>query len=57
LLDLIADFRDEQGYCPSYEEIAHGCNWHRSQPCTSTSPALEHKGYLKRGFTKAAHWS
>jgi repressor LexA len=38
VLDLIAKFVDDNGYSPSYEELAQGLTWPRSPPCTSTSP-------------------
>jgi len=53
LLDLIADFRDEQGYCPSYEEIAHGLQLASLATVHKHITALEHKGYLKRGFNQS----
>ena len=53
LLDLIADFRDEQGYCPSYEEIAHGLQLASLATVHKHIIALESKGYLKRGFNQS----
>lgn len=53
LLDLIADFRDEQGYCPSYEEIARGLQLASLATVHKHITALEHKGYLKRGFNQS----
>ena len=53
LLDLIADFKDEHGYCPSYEEIAHGLELASLATVHKHITALEHKGYLKRGFNQS----
>lgn len=53
LLDLIADFRDEQGYCPSYDEIAHGLQLASLATVHKHIIALERKGYLKRGFNQS----
>ena len=53
LLDLIADFRDEQGYCPSYEEIAHGLQLASLATVHKHIIALDRKGYLKRGFNQS----
>jgi len=53
LLDLIADFRDEQGYCPSYEEIARGLRLASLATVHKHITALEQKGYLKRGFNQS----
>ncbi|MGB9458269.1 MAG: transcriptional repressor LexA [Bryobacteraceae bacterium] len=53
LLDLIADFRDEHGYCPSYEEIAHGLQLASLATVHKHITALERKGYLKRGFNQS----
>jgi len=53
LLDLIADFRDEQGYCPSYEEIARGLQLASLATVHKHITALEQKGYLKRGFNQS----
>jgi len=53
LLDLIADFRDEQGYCPSYDEIAQELHLASLATVHKHITALEHKGYLKRGFNQS----
>ena len=53
LLDLIADFRDEQGYCHSYDEIAHGLHLASLATVHKHIIALERKGYLKRGFNQS----
>jgi repressor LexA len=53
VLDLIADFRDEQGYCPSYEEIAHGLQLASLATVHKHITALDRKGYLKRGFNQS----
>jgi repressor LexA len=53
LLDLIADFKDEHGYCPSYEELAQGLQLASLATVHKHITALEHKGYLKRGFNQS----
>jgi repressor LexA len=53
VLDLIASFVDEQGYCPSYEEIAHGLNLASLATVHKHISVLETKGYLKRGFNQS----
>jgi repressor LexA len=53
VLDLIADFVDENGYCPSYEEIAHGLKLASLATVHKHIAALEAKNYLKRGFNQS----
>src|SRR5579883_1952396 len=50
VLDFIAGFVDENGYCPSYEEIAHGLELASLATVHKHISVLESKGYLKRGF-------
>jgi len=52
-LDLIARFQDENGYCPSYEEIAHGLELASLATVHKHISALETKAYLKRGFNQS----
>ena len=53
VLDFIADFVDENGYCPSYEEIAHGLDLASLATVHKHIAALEAKSYLKRGFNQS----
>src|SRR5215475_12727335 len=53
VLDLIADFVDENGYCPSYEEIARGLNLASLATVHKHISVLEAKNYLKRGFNQS----
>jgi len=53
VLDLIADFVDHNGYCPSYEEIANGLNLASLATVHKHIAALEAKNYLKRGFNQS----
>ena len=53
VLDLIAGFVDEQGYCPSYEEIARGLGLASLATVHKHISVLESKGYLKRGFNQS----
>lgn len=52
-LDFIADFVDENGYCPSYEEIASGLDLASLATVHKHISVLESKGYLKRGFNQS----
>jgi len=53
VLDFIASFVDEQGYCPSYEEIARGLDLASLATVHKHISVLETKGYLKRGFNQS----
>jgi repressor LexA len=53
VLDFIAHFLDENGYCPSYEEIARGLELASLATVHKHISVLESKGYLKRGFNQS----
>jgi len=53
VLDFIANFVDEQGYCPSYEEIARGLKLASLATVHKHISVLETKNYLKRGFNQS----
>jgi repressor LexA len=53
VLDFIAGFVDENGYCPSYDEIAHGLELASLATVHKHISALEAKNYLKRGFNQS----
>src|SRR5438045_9134640 len=53
VLDFIAGFVDEQGYCPSFEEIARGLNLASLATVHKHISVLESKSYLKRGFNQS----
>jgi repressor LexA len=53
VLDFIADFVDEHGYCPSFEEIARGLDLASLATVHKHISVLENKGYLKRGFNQS----
>jgi repressor LexA len=53
VLDFIAHFQDDNGYCPSYDEIAHGLELASLATVHKHISALEGKGYLKRGFNQS----
>jgi repressor LexA len=53
VLDFIARFQDENGYCPSYEEIARGLDLASLATIHKHISALEAKTYLKRGFNQS----
>jgi repressor LexA len=53
VLDFIATFQDDNGYCPSYEEIARGLNLASLATVHKHISALETKSYLKRGFNQS----
>jgi len=52
VLDFIANFLDEHGYCPSYEEIARGLELASLATVHKHISVLEAKSYLKRGFNQ-----
>ncbi len=53
VLDFISRFQDDNGYCPSYEEIAHGLELASLATVHKHISALETKAYLKRGFNQS----
>ena len=53
VLDFIATFLDENGYCPSYEEIAKGLDLASLATVHKHISILEGKNYLKRGFNQS----
>jgi repressor LexA len=53
VLDFIANFVDENGYCPSYEEIARGLELASLATVHKHISVLESKNYLKRGFNQS----
>src|SRR5215471_15077310 len=53
VLDFIANFVEEQGYCPSYEEIARGLELASLATVHKHISVLEAKSYLKRGFNQS----
>lgn len=53
VLDFIAAFVDDNGYCPSYEEIARGLNLASLATVHKHITVLEAKSYLKRGFNQS----
>ena len=53
VLDLIANFVGDNGYCPSYEEIARGLDLASLATVHKHISALEAKHYLKRGFNQS----
>ncbi len=53
VLDFIATFVDENGYCPSFEEIARGLDLASLATVHKHISVLETKSYLKRGFNQS----
>jgi repressor LexA len=53
VLDFIANSIDENGYCPSYEEIARGLDLRSLATVHKHISVLETKNYLKRGFNQS----
>src|ERR1041384_2018699 len=53
VLDFIAGFVDEHGYCPSYEEIARGLDLASLATVHKHISVLQSKNYLKRGFNQS----
>src|SRR3954451_21130719 len=53
VLDFIGNFVDENGYCPSYEEIARGLELASLATVHKHISVLEAKSYLKRGFNQS----
>lgn len=53
VLDFIAEFVEENGYSPSYEEIAAGMNLASLATIHKHISALGAKGYLRRSFNQS----
>jgi len=53
VLDFIADFIEEHGYSPSYEELAHGLNLASLATVHKHIQALESRNYLRRLFNQS----
>jgi repressor LexA len=53
VVEFIARFVDENGYSPSYDEIARGLNLASLATVHKHINALEAKNYLKRGFNQS----
>ena len=53
VLDFVARFVQENGYSPSYEEIARGLNLASLATVHKHIAALDTKNYLKRGFNRS----
>jgi repressor LexA len=53
VLDFIAKFVDDNGYSPSYEEIARGLDLASLATVHKHISTLEAKQYLKRGFNQS----
>lgn len=53
VLDLIAKFVEDNGYSPSYEELAQGLNLASLATVHKHIAALTAKNYLKRGFNQS----
>ena len=53
VLDFIGGFVDDNGYCPSYEEIARGLDLASLATVHKHISVLEGKSYLKRGFNQS----
>jgi repressor LexA len=53
VLDFLAQFVDENGYSPSYQEIASGLGLASLATVHKHVLALESKHYLKRGFNQS----
>jgi repressor LexA len=53
VLDFIAGFVGDNGYCPSFEEIARGLNLASLATVHKHISVLEAKSYLKRGFNQS----
>ncbi len=53
VLDFIAGFIDENGFSPSYDEIAHGLNLASLATVHKHISVLQSKSYLTRGFNQS----
>ena len=52
-LDFFSNFVEENGYCPSYEEIARGLQLSSLATVHKHVCSLEAKNYLRRGFNQS----
>src|SRR5476651_2209343 len=50
VLDFVRGFMDEQGHCPSFQEIGHGIGLSSLATIHKHISTLEQKGYLSRGI-------
>src|SRR6266446_3861753 len=53
VLDFVARFVEDNGYSPSYEEIARGLNLASLATVHKHISTLETKQYIKRGFNQS----
>src|SRR5262249_24171152 len=53
VLDFISNFVTDNGYCPSYEEIANGLQLASLATVHKHITALETKKYLRRSFNQS----
>ncbi|MBV8818536.1 MAG: transcriptional repressor LexA [Acidobacteriaceae bacterium] len=53
VLDFVADFVEEHGYSPSYEELAQGLNLASLATVHKHIQALQSRNYLRRGFNQS----
>ncbi len=53
VLDYIADFIEEHGYSPSYEELAQGLHLASLATVHKHIQGLESRSYLKRGYNQS----
>ena len=53
VLDFVASFINDNGYCPSYEEIARGLDLASLATVHKHISVLSAKNYLKRGFNQS----
>jgi repressor LexA len=53
VLDFIADFVDENGYSPSYDELAQGLHLASLATVHKHIQGLESRNYLRRGFNQS----
>ena len=53
VIDFIATFLQENGYCPSFQEIADGLDLNSIATVHKHISTLERKGYLKRGHNQS----
>lgn len=53
VLTFLQEFQQQNGYCPSYEEIAAGLHLSSLATVHAHLSTLEKKGYLRRGFNQS----
>lgn len=53
VLDFIVDFVEQNGYSPSYEELAHGLSLASVATVHKHIEALERRNYLRRSFNQS----